>query len=367
MTQTYENYIDGEWTGSGETQEVTNPADETDVVSTVPVASAADADEAVAAAAAATDEWGEMPGPERGASCARPVTLLPSGRTNCGDSHPRGGEAAGEAAGEVQRAIDIFHYFSSKAADLGGTKKGAAGPNTNLYTRQEPVGVAALITPWNYPIAIPAWKLAPALAAGNTVVLKPAMQAPTVGAMIVEALDEAGIPDGAIDLVCGPGSEVGEQRRPRRCRRGVVHGQCFGRRARLRAGHEPASASRPNSAGRTRRSSRSADPAEAADIVAAGGFGSTGQSCTRLPGHRPRGRVRRVPRRLVDHAESLEIGDGLDRAGWARTSARRARAEPEYIDVAQPRERPSNTPGDERAQWGVRRRELHLAGRLLRR
>ncbi|MDQ2070964.1 aldehyde dehydrogenase family protein [Haloarcula sp. NS06] len=352
MTQTYENYIGGEWTGSGETQEVTNPADETDVVSTVPVASAADADEAVAAAAAATDEWDGMPGPERGAILRETGEILKSRKDKLAETLTREeGKPLGEAEGEVQRAIDIFYYYAEKARDFGGTVKQPSGGRAGLQTKKEPMGVAALITPWNYPIAIPAWKIAPALAVGNTVVIKPAMQAPTVGAMIVEALDEAGIPDGAINLVCGPGSEVGERLTTHDDVDVVsftgsasvgehVYEQAtsHGKRAQAEMGGKNPTVVMP-----------SADVDKAADIVGAGAFGGTGQACTATSRAIVHEDVyNEFLDAIVDYAESLEIGDGLDRAGMGpHVSEDELAGSLEYIDIAQSEGATLETGGEE--------------------
>jgi aldehyde dehydrogenase (NAD+) len=224
------------------------------------------------------------------------------------------GKAHPEAAGEVQRAIDIFHYFSTKASDLAGTRKASSGRNTNLYTRREPVGVAALITPWNYPIAIPAWKLAPALAAGNTVVLKPASLAPGVAIELARALDEAGLPDGVLNVVTGPGSAVGDEFITSQGTDLVsftgssqvgemVYEQATdaGKRVQTEMGGK-----NPTLV------TDSADPAEAAEIVAAGGFGTTGQSCTacsRAIVHESV--VDEFIDELVTRAEEIDIGPGM--------------------------------------------------------
>ena len=352
MTQTYENYIGGEWTGSGETQDVTNPADETDVVSTVPVSSTAETDDAVAAAAEATGEWAGMPGPERGAVLRETGEILKSRKGELAETLTREeGKPLGEAEGEVQRAIDIFYYYAEKARDFGGTVKQPSGGRAGLQTRKEPMGVAALITPWNYPIAIPAWKIAPALAVGNTVVIKPAMQAPTVGAMIVEALDEAGIPDGAINLVCGPGSEVGERLTTHDDVDVVsftgsasvgehVYDQATstGKRAQAEMGGKNPTVVMP-----------SADVDRAADIVGGGAFGGTGQACTATS--------RAVVHEdvydefldaIVDYAESLKIGNGLDRADMGpHVSEDELAGSLEYIDVAQSEGATLETGGEE--------------------
>ncbi len=195
MSRTYGNFIDGEWTDSqsGETFEVTNPAAAGEVVSIHPASTEADVEAALDAAVAAQDEWASTPGPSRGAILREAGNNLEARKDEATEVLVREeGKTRSEAGGEVQRAIDIFHYYGAKARDVGGTVKSASAPGKDLYTKHEPLGTVALITPWNYPIAIPVWKLAPALAAGNTVVLKPASEAPGVVAIVLECLGRRG-------------------------------------------------------------------------------------------------------------------------------------------------------------------------------
>jgi aldehyde dehydrogenase (NAD+) len=188
MTRVESNFIDGQWTEAetGTTFEVVNPADTSDVVAECQESGAADTERAIEAAADAADDWAGTPAPQRGAILAETSRILADRKEELTDllSREEGKTEAG-AGGEVQRAIDIFNYYGEKARDLGGTVKASSGRDTELSTRKEPMGVAGLITPWTYPIAIPAWKIAPALATGNTVVFKPARLAPLVGKGIV--------------------------------------------------------------------------------------------------------------------------------------------------------------------------------------
>ena len=119
------------------------------------------------------------------------------------------GKTLAEAKGEVMRARDMFKYYAGEGFRAGGDVIPPNTPDTLLYTRREPLGVIALITPWNFPIAIPAWKIAPALAYGNTVVFKPASLVPHTALKLVEILVEAGVPAGVINLVIGSGGAVG--------------------------------------------------------------------------------------------------------------------------------------------------------------
>ncbi|UHH23939.1 aldehyde dehydrogenase family protein [Halobacterium noricense] len=341
MTETKQNYVNGEWVSSetGETFDVENPANPSETVVTYQQSSADDATAAVEAAVAAEDEWANTPGPERGRILRQAGSILADRKDELTDQLvEEEGKARPEAAGEVQRAIDIFHYFAGKASDLGGTVKGSSSRDTTLYTRKEPVGVAALVTPWNYPIAIPAWKLAPALTAGNTVVLKPASAAPGVVLAIAQALDEAGLPDGVFNVVTGPGSSVGSEFIENEGTDAVsftgssqvgemVYEQATDQGKRVQTelgGKNPTLVA------------DSADPAEAAEIVASGGFGTTGQSCTACS----RAIVHEdvydeFVDELVAQAEAIDIGPGLDHEMGPQVSESELESTLEYIDIAQ--------------------------------
>ncbi|WP_435102816.1 aldehyde dehydrogenase family protein [Halarchaeum sp. P4] len=341
MPDANKNYVGGAWTTTetGETLDVVNPADPSEVVARYQQSSSEDATEAVEAAAEAADEWAATPGPERGTVLREAAKILDDKKDELTDELvAEEGKARPEAAGEVQRAIDIFYYYAQKASDLGGNRKSPSAANKDLYTVQEPVGVAALITPWNYPIAIPAWKLAPALATGNAVVLKPASVAPGPAVSLAEALDEAGLPDGVLNVVTGPGSEVantfveadevdavsftgssqvGE----------MVYDQATdnGKRAQMEMGGKNPTVV-----------ASSADPEEAAEIVASGGFGTTGQSCTACS----RAIVHEdvydeFVDALVDQAESIEIGPGNEAEMGPQVSESELEGTLEYIDIAE--------------------------------
>ena len=341
MVDISQNYVDGSWidTQTGETVAVYDPANPSEVVGEYQQSSAADAADAVAAAAAAKDEWADTPGPERGTVLREAGKILDDRKEELTDLLiSEEGKARPEAAGEVQRAIDIFYYFATKASDLGGTVKASSGRDTNLYTREKPVGVAALITPWNYPIAIPAWKLAPALAAGNAVVIKPASIAPGVVVEIAKALDKAGLPDGVFNVVTGPGSDVGSEFIENDGTDAVsftgsshvgemVYDQATdaGKRVQTEMGGKNPTVV-----------AASADPAEAAEIVASGGFGTTGQSCTACS----RALVHEdvydaFVDALVTEAESIDVGPGDDHEMGPQVSDDELESTLEYIDIAQ--------------------------------
>jgi acyl-CoA reductase-like NAD-dependent aldehyde dehydrogenase len=213
MMTAFNNLIGGEWVGAADqaTFETTNPARGDEVLGTFPSATAADAERAVAAAADAFAGWAVTPAPTRGAILFKAAELMDARLHDIAVMLTREeGKTLPEARGEVARARDILRYFAGEGWRMGGDLLPANAPQAMLYSRREPLGVIAAITPWNFPIAIPAWKVAPALVYGNTVVLKPASATPLTALRLVECLVDAGLPAGAINLVAGPGSTVGQ-------------------------------------------------------------------------------------------------------------------------------------------------------------
>ena len=341
MTEPKRNYVNGEWVvaETGDTVDVANPADTSEVVNTYQQSSAADAAEAIEAADAAADDWAATPAPDRGAILREVGSILEARKDELTEGLSREeGKPLSSAAGEVQRAIDIFYYYAEKAFDFGGTIKGASGGRTSVSTRKEPMGVAGLITPWNYPIAIPAWKIAPALATGNTVVIKPATQAPGPAHEIAKALDEAGIPDGVFNLVVGAGSEVGSTLTDHE----DVDAVSFTGSSHV--GHIVYDAATDD----TKRAQAemggknpaiitdSADVDEAVDIVGAGAFGVTGQACTATS----RAIVHEdvydeFVEGIVEYAEAIDHGPGVEDPGMGpHVSQDELDGTLEYVDVA---------------------------------
>jgi len=212
-TKTFQNYIGGEWVeaASGETFETISPATG-ETLGVFPRSSAEDVDHAVAAAKAAWDEWRLVPAPERGQVLYRFANLLTDQKDDLTDLMTREmGKVKAEAGGDVQEAIDMSLYMAGEGRRLfGQTTPSELRDKFNMSVRA-PIGVVGVITPWNFPIAIPSWKIAPALVCGNTIVFKPATDTPLLGERFVELLVEAGLPDGAINIVHGGGGAVGDR------------------------------------------------------------------------------------------------------------------------------------------------------------
>ncbi len=209
MSETFRNYINGEWV-DGPTFENRNPANTDEVVGLFVKGSAADMETAVAAAEAAFPAWSNTPGPARGALLFKVADILDRKfEAIAADMTREEGKTLPEAKGEVRRAINIFRYFGSEGSRLPGHLVPSERDRVHMFAIRKPIGVVGLITPWNFPIAIPAWKLAPALVCGNTVVIKPASVSPLCAWRIVEACHEAGIPKGVVNFVAGSGATLG--------------------------------------------------------------------------------------------------------------------------------------------------------------
>jgi len=212
-TKSFQNYIGGEWvdSASGETFESTSPATG-DSIGTFPKSNADDADRAVEAAKAAFEEWRLVPAPKRGEILYRFANLLIEEKDDLTDlmSHEMG-KVKAEAGGDVQEAIDMTLYMAGEGRRMfGHTTPSELRDKFNMSVRQ-PIGVVGVITPWNFPIAIPSWKIAPALVCGNTVVFKPATDTPALGERFVELFAEAGLPTGVLNIVHGGGGAVGDR------------------------------------------------------------------------------------------------------------------------------------------------------------
>ena len=212
-TKTFKNFVGGEWVdaASGDTFESRSPATG-ETIGVFPKSSAEDVDRAVEAAKAAYEDWRLVPAPRRGEILFRFARLLEEAKDDLTDLMTREmGKVKAEAGGDVQEAIDMSYYMAGEGRRLfGQTTPSELRDKFNMSVRM-PIGVVGVITPWNFPIAIPSWKLAPALVCGNTVVFKPATDTPLLGERFVELLDEAGLPPGVVNIVHGGGGEVGDR------------------------------------------------------------------------------------------------------------------------------------------------------------
>ncbi len=213
MPEKIKNFINGQWVDAtgGKTFESRNPADYRDVIGIVPDSDEKDVNAAVKAARAAYPIWSAIPAPKRGEILYRAAEILAKRKQELGECVTREmGKVIAEGLGDVQEAIDISYYMAGEGRRLSGETVPSELANKDAKSVRVPIGVFGLITPWNFPIAIPSWKITPALIAGNTVVFKPAEETPVCATRFVEILEEAGLLPGVVNLVHGFGETAGE-------------------------------------------------------------------------------------------------------------------------------------------------------------
>ncbi|HEX2239557.1 MAG TPA: aldehyde dehydrogenase family protein [Actinomycetota bacterium] len=212
MRTDFGNFIDGEWVdaASGETFESRNPADRTEVLGTFARSGPADVDRAVQAAVKAYPDWMRTPAPTRADFLLRVALLLEERKEELSEVMTREmGKTLKESRADVQEGIDFAHYMAGEGRRFFGHTIPAELRNKMYMTIRHPVGVVGLITPWNFPIAIPLWKIAPALVSGCTAVFKPAEDTPLCAALLVDMFREVGLPPGVLNVINGFGEDAG--------------------------------------------------------------------------------------------------------------------------------------------------------------
>ena len=315
---TYKNYIGGQWVESvsGRTYPITNPASKDTVLGEFQTSVSEDALRAVAAAQHALPGWAETPAPVRAGVLFRALEIL----------RQRGGEIArtitleegkplSDSQGEAKRAMNIIEYAAGEGRRMFGYTTPSELPNTVAYTVRRPLGVVAIITPWNFPIAIPAWKIAPALICGNTLVFKPASGTPLSAIKLVEVFEEAGLPPGVLNLITGPGSSVGDAL----VKSPVVKGISFTGSTEVGTGIYTQGARLLKKVQCEMGGKNAvilladADLDKALGGIVQGAFGSTGQRCTATSRVIVEAPVYdEFLEQLIDRTSKLKIGDGLD-------------------------------------------------------
>jgi alpha-ketoglutaric semialdehyde dehydrogenase len=340
--QVFKNYINGEWTESksGKTFPNINPANTDETVGLFQASNADDVNDACAAAVAAQQAWSEMPATRRGEYLFKAAELIEARLPQLGEEMTREeGKTLPEALGEVKRAINIFRYFGGEGSRQFTYQVPSERENVVCYTIRKPLGAVALITPWNFPSAIPAWKVAPALVSGNTVVLKPASLAPLSSYRLVEALHEAGIPRGVLNYVTGSGGAVGDPLTSHPAIKAIsftgstsvgnaLYAKVSERKIRIQlemGGKNPTIVL------------NDADLDYAADTLINGAFFSTGQKCTACS----RAVIERsifepLVSKLIEKTQKLKVGNGLEQGmqiGPA-VDADQLKTDLEYIEIA---------------------------------
>ena len=316
--KTYQNLIGGRWipSRSGKTFLNINPARHDDVVGEFQASAAEDVDAAVAAATEAFKTWRLTPAPKRAEMLYRAGQILLDRKEQYAQDMTREmGKVLAETRGDVQEAIDTAFYMAGEGRRLFGPTTPSELRNKFAMAVRLPVGVCGMIAPWNFPMAIPSWKLLPALVCGNTCVIKPANDTPLSTLNLVQALVDAGVPAGVVNLVTGSGSQVGTRivEHPQVQAISFTGSSEVGRTV----GMSAAGLFKPCSLEMGGKNAmivlEDANLDLALDGALWGAFGTTGQRCTatsRIIVHRDV--AKEFTKELVDRAEELKVGDGLD-------------------------------------------------------
>jgi len=318
MTTTVEvrPYVGGAWRDGVRTTPDINPAHPSEQVAQVHAGDAAMAAEAIEAARDAFPAWRAMPAPLRGDILRKAADLLDQRAEQVGrDLTREEGKTLAEGIGETRRAVAILRYYAGQTLEPDGETYPSHSPATFLYARREPVGVVVAITPWNFPIAIPAWKIAPALAYGNTVVWKPAGIVPLTAMRLLEALVDAGIPKGVINVVTGGGREIGDVLVTHDAVDAITFtgSNTVGRSIQMKATERGKKVQLELGGKNPAIVLADADMALAAEHVARGAFLSAGQKCTATSRVIvEQGALKDFQDRLVAIAESWKLGDPLE-------------------------------------------------------
>ena len=317
-TQTYKNYIGGQWVkpANGQLTDNLNPADTRAVVGRFPASTIEDVNAAVDAASAAYPRWKATPAPRRAEILYRAGEILLQRKEQFAQEMTREmGKVLKEARGDVQEAIDMIFYTAGEGRRLHGYTTPSEMPNKFAMCVRQPIGLCSLITPWNFPMAIPSWKMMPALICGNTMVIKPAEDTPLSTINLVKVLEEAGLPKGVVNIVCGIGPDAGAPLTSHQDIRlvsftgstatGTIVAETAARTGKL--------CSLEMGGKNVIMIMEDADLDLAAEGAVWGAFGTTGQRCTassRLVVHKKV--YKKFVEKLTARARTLRIGNGLD-------------------------------------------------------
>lgn len=212
--ETYKNFINGEWISSKSQKfvENRNPANTDEVLGMVAISPIEEAQAAIKAAQASYPAWRKLPPPQRGQMIAKAALIMQERKAELARALTlEEGKTFKESLGEVQKSINVLEFMAGESRRIAGETLSSELPSNFAYTLKQPMGVISTITPWNFPVSIPCWKIAPALVTGNTVVFKPATLTPWTAVIVTEIFQQAGLPAGVLNMVIGSGSGVGEE------------------------------------------------------------------------------------------------------------------------------------------------------------
>jgi aldehyde dehydrogenase (NAD+) len=317
-TKVYKNFIDGEWVeaSTGQTFENCNPADTRDVIGIFQRSGKADVDAAVGAAKQAFAKWRLIPAPRRAEIIYRAAEMLMERKEDYARDMTREmGKILKETRGDVQEAVDTAYYMAGEGRRMFGPTTPSELPNKFAMAVRQPIGICGMITPWNFPMAIPSWKLLPALVCGNTCVIKPAQDTPLSTFNLVRVLYDAGLPRGVVNIVTGFGSEVGTPLTEHADVRAIslTGSSAVGRIVGTTAAKSFKHCSLELGGKNPMIVLDDANLDLAIEGGLWGGFGTTGQRCTATSRIIvQKGIYRDFIERYVERAKALKVGNGLD-------------------------------------------------------
>jgi len=312
------SYINGAWIHPKSERMLrnVNPADTGDVLAEFPMATTQDTGRAIEAAHAAFPAWKKTPAPERGRIIWRATEIARRRAEEIAQTMTREeGKILKEARGEATKGNSLLEYYAGAGFRIGGKTLPSEARDTFTYTIRQPLGVVGLITPWNFPWAIPVWKSAPALVAGNTVVFKPAVLTPATATILTEIYEEAGLPPGVFNMVVGPGSQVGQAivSAPEVRAVSFTGSNAIGNALYSQAAQRGIKVTCEMGGKNAVIVMPDADLDKAAVAIHGGAFGSTGQRCTATSRVIAVGPVKAaLLERLVEKAKAIKMGPGLD-------------------------------------------------------
>lgn len=356
----YLNYIGGEWVAptSGDYLDNYNPADTRDLVGRFPASNSDDVARAVDVAAEAFQKWRKVPAPRRAEILFKAGEILIQRKEECARDMTREmGKVLKETRGDVQEAIDMTYFIAGEGRRLHGYTTKAELPNKYAMCSREPIGVCGLITPWNFPMAIPSWKILPALVCGNTVVIKPAEDTPLSTYNFVSALTEAGVPPGVLNIVAGRGVEAGKALldHPKVRLVSFTGSTEVGRIVGQACAATDKICSLEMGGKNAIMIMEDADLELALEGVLWGAFGTTGQRCTatsRVVVHRKV--AKKFAGMLADRAKHLKIGPGLNEKSDVGPVINEDAVEKilEYIEIGRREDKAKLLCGGRRAEKG---------------
>ncbi len=316
MTDTYGNFIGGRWEPGHTTFTSINPADTRDAIGMFASADVGDVRRAIDAADASLASWKALSGFARGEFLRKAADVLQSRVEDVAQAMVReNGKTIAEARGETARGVALLRFYAAEGVRPCGDVIPSVNPRTFIYTTRVPLGVVSVITPWNFPVAIPIWKIAPALVYGNTVVFKPASATPHCGVLVTRIFEESGIPQGVLNLVTGGGKEFGEElvKNPK------IHGITFtgsnstGRRIGAWAAERGAKFQLEMGGKNPVIVMPDCDLEQAATLTLRGAFGYAGQKCTATSRAIVIDSIfDAYVEKLVGKTKALKIGPGTD-------------------------------------------------------